>query len=192
LTATIFCLLCIQSVAWTAHAIAKEHSRPYSPGEMTARFLQANGAGRPGSDKTVAGFYYFSIDALLYFDHNIYLNQPPHRYWLWSTSMLNYATAQQVLSQHPDFIVVGGFDLGPDDEITTDWFLLDAEPPGVVLDDRAQVVPYFEEHGYRETHLFCGHGWMRGTYGEQICNRILEPVQKIPRLQGRVSSSLFP
>jgi hypothetical protein len=182
LTAALLCLLCVQSVAWSARAIAKEHSLPYSPGRTTASFLQTNGAGRAGSDKTVAGFYYFSIDTLLYFNRNIYFNQPPHRYWLWSTTMLNYATAQQVLSRHPDFIVVGGFNLGPDDEITADWFPPDAEPQGVVLDDRAQVVPYFEAHGYRETHLFCGHGWMRGNYGEQICNRILEPVKQIPRL----------
>ncbi len=174
-TAGLWCALCVQSIAWSAHALVEEHHTPYSPGRMTAEFLKANEAGEPGSHKTVAAFYYFSIDALLYFDHNIYINQPPHRYWFWGTSMLRYRTAEQTLAQHPDFIVVGGFKRGPESEITRDWYPADTGPPGVVMNDDAHIVPYFEAHGYRLTHVFCGRGWMRGSYGEELCNRILEP-----------------
>ncbi len=173
----VWCLLCIESVAWSAHAITKEHALPYSPGKMTAEFLKSRGVGQAQRDMKVAGFYYFPIDALLYFPRNIYFNQPPHRYWLWSTSMLSYSTARQVLEAHPRYIVVGGMSIGPESEITNDWYPADTGPAGVVLDDRAGVVPYFEEHGYQQTHIFCGHSWMRGSYGEQICDRVLEPLQ---------------
>ena len=95
--------------------------------------------------------------------------------------MLSYETAPQVLAQHPDFIVVGGFELGPESAITTDWYPADAGPPGVIMNDDAGIVPYFEAHGYRLTHVFCGKGWMRGSYGERLCNRVLEPAQSKPR-----------
>jgi hypothetical protein len=179
-TAGLWCLLCLQSIAWSAHALVEEHHIAYSPGRMTAEFLKANGVGQPASNKTVAGFYYFSIDALLYFNHNIYINQPPHRYWFWSTSMIRYRTAEQTLARHPDFIVVGGFELGPENEITRDWFPPDTGPAGIVMNDDARIVSYFEAHGYRLTHVFCGRGWMRGSYGEKLCNRILEPDRSEP------------
>jgi hypothetical protein len=180
ITAGLWCMLCVQSIAWSAHALAEEHATAYSPGRMTAEFLQSNGVGQLDSHKTVAGFYYFSIDALLYFDRNIYFNQPPHRYWFWGTPMLHYQTAEQTLARHPDFIVVGGFELGPENEITRDWYPPDTGPPGIVMNDDARVVPYFEAHGYQLTHVFCGRGWMRGSYGEELCDRILEPDRREP------------
>jgi hypothetical protein len=41
--------------------------------------------------------------------------------------------------------------------------------------DAYQVTRFFEEHGYIETHRFCGRQWMRDSYSEEECNIVLEP-----------------
>ena len=62
---------------------------------------------------------------------------------------------QQVLRAHPAFIVIGGSDRGPDEEITRDWQLEAPALTGVVLADSFFVARYFEERGYHTTHIFC-------------------------------------
>ncbi len=177
--AALLLLVCVEQIAWSAHAIASEHTLPYGPGRMTAEYLKSRGVGAASPDRApkLAGFYYGSIDPLLYFDRNLYLNQPPHRYWFWSTTMRTYWTARQVLASRPDFIVLGGFESGPDAEITRDWEPVSPPVEGVILNDAFGVAAFFERNGYHQTRLFCGHSWMRSTYAEQLCDTVLEPVR---------------
>jgi hypothetical protein len=88
--------------------------------------------------------------------------------------MRTIATVEQVLAQRPEFIVIGGFQPGPDAEITRDWLTNTPPEPGVRLGDIYSVGEYFRQHGYHETHLFCGHSWMRTSFAEQDCESILE------------------
>ncbi len=175
ITAGLLALVCLVQISWSFHAIYKEHTLPYAPGKMTAEYLRSRGVGTPGSNVKMAGFYYFSIDPLLYFDRNLYFNQPPHRYWFWSTAMRTYSTVEQALSQHPSFIVIGGFESGPDAEVTRDWQPNDKPTPGVVLNDEFHVAQFFETNGYHPTRVFCGHSWMRSSYAEELCDTVLEP-----------------
>ncbi len=177
-TAALLVLVCVQQIVWSAHAIAAEHHAPYAPGAMTAAYLESKGAGQPGV--ALAGYYYGSIDPLLYFPRNVYLNQPPHRYWYWSTTLRNYSTVAEVAAQHPALIVIGGFATGPEGEITRDWQPVTPALPGITLNDSFQVARYFERQdlkggGYRVTHVFCGHSYMRGSYAELLCDTVLEP-----------------
>ena len=178
MTAALLLLVCAGQIAWSAHAIGEERRLPYGPGRMTAEYLKSRGVGAPGNHDKLAGFYYGSIDPLLYFNRNLYFNQPPHRYWYWSTVMLSYESAQSVLAAHPDFIVIGGFESGPDEEITRDWEPETPPVQGVVRNDVYGVERFYEEHGYRRTHLFCGHSWMRSSYAELLCDTVLEPVER--------------
>ncbi len=191
-TAGALTAACLVQIGWTAHAIAAERHLPYAPGSMTAAFLHSRGIGTgthssldslPGP--SIAGYYYLSIDPLLSFDRNIYFNQPPHRYWYWSTQMRNFSTVQQVLARHPRFIVVGGFDSGPDADITRDWTPIEPGYPGVVRNDVFSVMPFFTNHGYRVTHVFCGHSWMRFSYSERLCDTVLEPAIGLSEGTGR-------
>lgn len=181
LTAALLVLVCALQAAWTVHAVLAEHAGPYGPGQMSASYLRAQGAGLdagPTPRSSIAGYYYGSIDPLLYFNRNLYENQPPHRYWLWSLAMRDYGplgTVQAVLRARPRWIVVGGYASGPDAEVTRDWFAETPAQPGVVLHDEFGVVPFFTTHGYRVTHVFCGHSWMRDSYAEQLCDTVLEP-----------------
>ncbi len=178
-TALLLLLLCAEQIAWSTHAIVSEHRLPYGPGKMTAEYLKSQGvsaaAPQGGHTPQLAGFYYGSIDPLLYFDRNLYANQPAHRYWFWSTTMRSYRTAQQVLAGHPEFIVIGGFDSGPDGEIPRDWEPVTPPVEGVVLNDSYAVAQFFERNGYRPARVFCGHSWMRATYAELLCDTVLEP-----------------
>ena len=172
-TAALLVLVCVEQMTWSARAIAEEHRASYAPGAMTAAYLKSKGAGQPGV--TLAGYYYGSIDPLLYFPRNLYLNQPPHRYWFWSTTLRNYTTVADVAAQHPALIVIGGFATGPEGEITRDWQPITPALRGVVLNDSFQVAQYFERDGYQVTHVFCGHSYMRGSYAELLCDTVLEP-----------------
>ncbi|MGB6611639.1 MAG: hypothetical protein WBE63_18010, partial [Acidobacteriaceae bacterium] len=75
--------------------------------------------------------------------------------------------------------VVGGMYWSPrNSDIRYDWVrpdlsLLNPDP----LNDPFHVIDYAEAHGYRETHRFCGHAWMRSGYAEELCQVALQPVQ---------------
>ncbi len=173
-TALLLIAVALVQIGWTARTIARERTQPYSPGAMTAVFLHAQGIAWHGEDRPIAGFYYYSIEPLTGFDRNLYFNQPPHRYWLWSTSPHTYMSVQQVLARQPRIVVVGGVEGGPDAAITRDWTPNTPPLPGVVRGDGFHVADFFEAHGYRVTHVFCGHRWMRASYDEQTCETILQ------------------
>ena len=176
-TAALFALVCLLQVGWTLHAVAAERRLPYAPGRMTASYLRSQGVPEGGGGlPAMAGYYYFSMDPLLYFRRNLYENQPPHRYWWWSTAMRTMSSAEQVLASRPRFVVVGGYEYGPDAEVTGDWQPVSTPIPGVLLNDNFHVVDFFERNGYRRTHVFCGHSWMRATYAELLCDTVLEPT----------------
>jgi hypothetical protein len=179
ITAGLLVFTCATQILWTGHALLAEHGGPYGPGQMTARFLQSQNAGT-SAQHAVAGYYYGSIDPLLYFDRNLYINQPPHRYWQWSMSMRDYGalgTVQKVLAVGPQWIVLGGYDAGPDDEVTADWEPVTPPVPGVLTHDSFEIAPFFLAHGYRVARVFCGHSWMRDRYAEQLCDTVLERVK---------------
>lgn len=170
----VFLLVCLEQIGWTAHTVAIERKLPYAPDRMTAEFLKENDAG--SATKPVAGFGYFSIGPLLYFPRNIYSDQGPHRYWFWS-SAAPQPTVGQVLAQHPAFVVIGGFESGPQGEITRDWEPAEPVDPTVPAGDGYGYAHFFEAHGYRRTHVFCGHSWMRASYAETMCDTVLEPAR---------------
>ena len=170
----VFLLVCVEQIGWTAHTIATEHRLPYAPDRMTAEFLKRNDAG--SATKPVTGFGYFSIGPLLYFPRNVYSNQGPHRYWFWS-SAAPQPTVWDVLAQHPAFIVLGSFESGPEGEITRDWEPAEPSDPNILVGDGYGYARFFEAHGYRRTHIFCGHSWMRVSYAETMCDTVLEPVR---------------
>jgi uncharacterized protein (DUF1810 family) len=74
---------------------------------------------------------------------------------------------------------VGRFDWNArNGNITDDWIAPDlAELNPVPLNEVYGIIPYAEAHGYRETHRFCGHTFMRDGFSESMCQIALEPMQ---------------
>jgi hypothetical protein len=167
---TLLCLaaVCLEQISWTLHAVRADMRGPYCGDPAAARFLATQAAG-----KRVAGFGYDSIGPAAWFSGPIYINQP-HAYWLWSRNARVDAQAPAVLATHPDFIVYGGANVDSHDgEVMDGWYRADEST--VPLGDTYGVVAWAEAHGYRDTHRFCGHAWMRDGYAEELCQVILEP-----------------
>ncbi|HTV13177.1 MAG TPA: hypothetical protein VME68_00600 [Acidobacteriaceae bacterium] len=167
-TLILLAAVCLEQIAWTLHAVRADVRGPYSGDQSAARFLASQAAG-----KRVAGFGYDSVGPAAWFSGPIYVNQP-HAYWIWSSRAPIDAEAPAVVATHPDFIVYGGANVDPrQGELIDDWYRNDE--PDVPLGDTYGVLAYAESHGYRETHRFCGHAWMRNGYSEELCQVILEP-----------------
>ncbi len=170
LTAALL-LIAIEQTGWSAYAFWSDLRGPYSGGPMTAKFLCEHAAG-----KRVAGFYYHSVAVLPYFGPGLYANQRTPGYWDWSSTNRSQAQAPATLATHPDYAVVGGFDRGAQSEVTADWSAFDDDRgPLLPLGDDYRLLPFFQAHGYHETHRFCGHAWMRFGYAELLCEVVLEP-----------------
>jgi hypothetical protein len=168
LTLILLAAVCLEQISWTFHAVRDDVYGPYCGDPAMAQFLAAHAAG-----KRIAGFGYDSIGPAAWFSRPIYINQP-HAYWVWSRSARVDEQAPAVIATRPDFIVYAGADLDPrDGELIDDWYR--AAEPGVPLSDTFGVLAWAETHGYRETHRFCGHAWMRNGYSEELCQVILEP-----------------
>lgn len=158
---------------WTAHAVWSDMHQPYCGDVAMAQFLAAQGPG-----KRIAGFNYHSIGIEVWFDHQVYFNQP-HAYWVWSRRQRVSPAAPATIATHPDVLVVGGFDTSSHNgTVTDDWVTPNpAELNRIPLDDEYGILAYAEAHGYRETHRFCGHAFMRDGYSELLCQVALEPVR---------------
>ncbi len=174
-TSLLMLLVTCEQIGWTAHTLAAERTRPYSPARMTAQYLKDNSVDQGA---TAAGYLYFSSAPLLYFLRNIYLNQPAHRFWLWSTAIRSYQPVEQTLVLHPRFIVVSTVQPGPEGEVTRDWLPAPPPLPGVVLGDQFGFADWFTRRGYHRTKLFCGESLMRASYAERLCDIVLERDQQ--------------
>ena len=156
-------------------AIWLDVHQPYAPSLQTAALLRSRGVDGAKGPR-VAGFYYHSVSTLPYFDHNVYINQPEHSYWVWSTRNRTAARAPFALAGSPGLVVVSGWTWGDNASVMQDWARPeDEEGPSVPLADTYGIRQLFLAHGYRETHRFCGRTWMRDGYAEELCDVVLEP-----------------
>lgn len=151
-------------IQWTAHSIRVEAHSPYDPGRATAEFLASNFAG-----KRVAGYSVFSASVQPYSDHNLFFNWD-HAYWVYSKNTWTDLRRTEVLLQHPDAVVVGGGRL--DRETANNQWMPFAQQEL----DSTQLVDYWQEHGYRKTHVFCGSTLFRLGTENTHCEFILEPA----------------
>ncbi|MFZ0630638.1 MAG: hypothetical protein WAM56_05060 [Acidobacteriaceae bacterium] len=166
-------LVAVDQIAWTVHAVWDDIHQPYSGDAAMARFLAAQ---PPGT--RIAGFYYHPVGVAAFFPHRIFFNQP-HAYWEWREHVRVTPRAPATIATHPDVIVVGAFTSSPrNDNILDDWIAPDpADLDRIPLNDRYGVLRYAEAHGYRETHRFCGHAFMRDGYSEELCEIALQPAR---------------
>jgi hypothetical protein len=168
LTLLLLAAVCLEQVFWTVHAIRADVRGLYCGDPAAAQFLATHAAG-----KRVAGFGYNSIGPEAWFSGPIYVNQT-HAYWIWSRNAPVDALAPAVLATHPDFVVYGGAEVDArEGDLIDDWYRVDE--PRIPLSDTYGVVAWAQAHGYRETHRFCGHAWMRNGSAEKLCQVILEP-----------------
>ncbi len=173
-TVAALILVGLNQVQWTAHSVWDDIHKPYSGDEAMAQWLKTNEAG-----KRIAGFGYHSVGVTAWFHGPLYFNEPA-TYWIWSQTPRNDARAPLTIATHPDVIVFGGWDWSAHNaDITEDWIKPDlSRLNSIPLNDAFGIIPYAEAHGYRETHRFCGHAFLRSGYSEQLCQVALQPVSQ--------------
>jgi hypothetical protein len=171
ITVAALVLVSLNQVQWTAHSLWDDIHKPYSGDEAMAQWLKANEAG-----KRIAGFGYHSVGVTAWFNGPLYFNEPA-TYWIWSQLPRNDARAPFAIATHPDVILFGGWNWSEDNaDISDDWVRPDLRTlNSVPLNDAFHIVDYAKAHGYRETHRFCGHAFLRGGYSEELCQVALQP-----------------
>ena len=165
-------LMALNQVQWTAHSLRDEIKKPYSGDEAMAKWLKSSESG-----KRIAGFGYHSIGVTAWFQGPLYFNQPA-TYWIWSQEPRIDARAPFAIATHPDVIIYGGWDWSENNgDISEDWLKPNPKRLNEVpLNDAFHIVGYAEANGYRETHRFCGHAFLRSGYSEELCQVALQPV----------------
>ncbi len=172
-TVVALVLISLNQIQWTAHSLRDEIEKPYSGDEATAKWLKSSEAG-----KRIAGFGYHSVGVTAWFKDPIYFNEPA-TYWIWSQLPRVDARAPFAIATHPDVIVFGGWNWSENNaDISEDWIKPDTTRLNAVpLNDAFHIVDYAKAHGYRETHRFCGHAFLRSGYSEELCQVVLQPAQ---------------
>lgn len=167
LSAALLAMAVIQ-IGWTVRAIRTDLTGSYSGDRETAEFLKQRVEG-----KHVAGFDFWSIGVLPYFDSNIFENQHKEGFWLWSKSQDPDDRVDETMASHPDYVVIGA-------AFPSDGSIATNSCPQV---SPGAACPFIETHilsrtAYRETHRFCGHAFSGGDYSELECQLILEPYRR--------------
>ena len=159
-------LVILLQIGWTAHAIHAETYRPYDPGKETEAFLVKNYPGR-----RIAGFGFETVSLQPYATHNLFANWD-HTYLLWSNSNPVDLRRTEALAQHPDVVVIGDL-VQQQDSLYNQW--AEEAPPG--FHPSAAMISFWEQHGYHETHRFCGERYMRAGSDNSACELLLEPTE---------------
>ncbi len=159
-------LVVLLQIGWVAHQARMEPDHPYDAGKQTEAFLATHYAG-----KRIAGFSFQSVSMQPYTERNLFFNQE-HPYWLWSNANPIDMRRTEALLQHPDVVVVGDLIQGQD-TLYNQW----AEDAPAGFRPYAEMVRFWQEHGYHETHRFCGDRYMRAGIDNSLCELIFEPNQ---------------
>ena len=163
-TAAAAVLVMLLQIGWTSHAISAERDHPYDPGREVEAFLANHYRG-----KRIAGFSFQTVSIEPYATHNLFFNWD-HTYWLWSNANPIDLRRTEVLVQHPDVVVIGDL-IEDSDTLYHQW--TPSLPSGG--HPYKEMVLYWQEHGYHETHRFCGTRYMRAGADNSICELIYEP-----------------
>ena len=157
-------LVVLLQIGWSVHTIRAEAHHQYDAGEETEAFLERHYRG-----KSIAGFGFQTVSVQPYADHNLFSNWD-RSYWLWSNVNPIDLRRTEALDRHPDVVVVA--DLTQErDSLYNQW----GDRAAAGVHPSGEMVLFWQEHGYRETHRFCGTRYMRAGDDNILCELILEP-----------------
>ena len=156
-------LVILTQIGWTLYSVRYDTTSLYDPGRVTHDFLLSHYPG-----KRIAAFTIFTDSIQPYSSESFLINQK-NSYWIWSSQVNVDQRRTEVLAMHPDIILTGDEDYG-NEVILNQWMTL--LPPNEHLTE--PMLNYWESHGYRETHRFCGARPIRFGFANTFCDVILE------------------
>ena len=163
----VLLVVLIEQAAWTAHAAAYDIRQPFDPSIATAHFIL------PKADKyRIASIGFEPLAVLPYASHNIFFNQTT-TYWPWKQGLNPDVHIAQTIAEHPDFVLNG--ETNTEDTLMTDQMmeqLAHNQPYSL-----RGIVGYLREHGYHETHRFCGLQPAQFGFYRKTCDVVYEPMK---------------
>lgn len=157
----------LEQIAWTAHATIYDIYQPFDGSRSAAKFILPE-VGR----YRVASIGIEPLSIQPYAAHNIYYNQQS-TYWPWRIGGDPDSYLAKTVAQHPDFILDGEAFTG--DTVLFDQILLEV-PPDAIYDLRDKAA-YLRQHGYRETHRFCGLQPAHFGFSKKTCEVVYQPIK---------------
>lgn len=161
----VLLVVLIEQMAWTAYAAVYDIRQPFDGSVAAAHFIL------PKVNKyRVASIGIEPLSIQPYARHNIFYNQSS-TYWPWRLGVDPDSHLAEVVAQHPDFILDGEAFTGniilPDQIVfqRSHWSIYD-------LRDKPA---YLWEHGYHETHRFCGLQPAHFGFCKETCEVVYEP-----------------
>ena len=161
---SVFLVVLLLQVQWTAHAVRADVHGPYDGGPEAARFLHQAAKG-----KTVVAFYDEAVTIEPYFQANIFANRET-TYLRWDLSELFEESPAHILALHPQFLVMARTTRGPQNLVFAAPGLDDSE----MQDETPPAELWLRAH-FRETHRFCGTELARNGVANLHCQLVFEP-----------------
>ncbi len=159
---TSLCVITTQ-IGWTLFSVDYDTRSLYDPGHVAHDFLVSRYPG-----KRIAAFTFQTPNVQPYAPGNMFVNQE-HAFWVWSSEVNINQRRTEALALHPDVILTGDEDFGHE-LISNQWMTL--FPTNEHLD--TSMLQYWQEHGFHETHRFCGARPVRFGFANTTCDVILE------------------
>ena len=160
--AVSLCVIATQ-VGWSFFAVHYDTQSLYDPGHIAHDFLVSHYPG-----KRIAAFTFQTPNVQPYSSSNLFVNHE-HTFWVWSSNVDINERRTEGLARHPDLILTGDEDFG-DELIPNQWMTL--FPKNQHFDKG--MLDYWRDHGFHETHRFCGARPIRFGFANTTCDVILE------------------
>lgn len=157
----------IEQMAWTAHAAIYDIREPFDGSKDAAQFII------PKADHyRVAAIGVDDLAIEPYAPHNIFYNESS-TYWPWRVGNNPEDHVPEIVAQHPDFILDSDSFSG--DTLINNQ-LTRSSSPGQNFDLRDKS-GYLLQHGYHETHRFCGRQPAHFGFARETCLVVYEPFK---------------
>ena len=131
-------LIAAVQISWAEFAFRFDREHDYGSGAATAAFLKPYVMSHARIIEI--GNDFLSVGVQPYFDHNVFMNEP-HAYYWWSALNPSKLRYQQLLTEHPEIVVL---------EWRFRYFPTNQTIAALPLAKQLTGL------GYRNTHTFCG------------------------------------
>jgi len=166
---SVFAIVMALQIGWSIYCVRADVYGSYDPGKETAMWMQAHPKAR------VAAFHFQAVSIQPWFSRSPFFNVPTS-WWQSSSNVEVDSIHQTILDSHPDRVVFGMESPGYG-QIRDQWL-----PLNIILPDEERtlahdaIVKDLHDHGYLETHRFCGTRFARFSSAYRNCNIIFEPT----------------
>jgi len=165
----VFAAILVVQIGWSVRSLAADVHGSYDPGPETAQWLKKNAKPR------MAAFGFATVSIQPWFSSSPFFDVPAS-WWQWTSNVEVDGIHRQIVATRPD-LVVYGVEFPGRDQIRDQWLPLThiSEAEERLL-PRDHIVKDLRDHGYRETHRFCGTRFVRFSSAYRVCDLVFEPV----------------